>query len=140
MTAQIHELLLLDEEWTSMASEPPLPQGHPRVVVASQETQNAASPIIFSTACWRRYRGTWLVGDGHLSLIAIEGRSELTGQGPLPAEWVAAVLNVPRGKMLEYVHMGYASVFEEELHITVERGVVTGRRVVDNRGRVLNKK
>jgi hypothetical protein len=50
------------------------------------------------------------------------------------------VLIVPRGKMLEYVHMGYASVFEEELHITVERGAVTGRRVVDNRGRVPNKK
>jgi hypothetical protein len=73
MTAQIHELLLLDEEWTSMASEPPLPQGHPRVVMAAQEAQNAASPIIFSTACWRRYRGTWLAGDGRLSLIAIEG-------------------------------------------------------------------
>ena len=64
MTAQIHELLLLDGEWTSMASEPALPQGHPRVVVALEEKQKAASPIIFSTACWRRYRGTWLIRDG----------------------------------------------------------------------------
>jgi hypothetical protein len=51
MTAQIHELLLLDGEWTSMASEPPLPPRHPRVVVASEEMQKTASRIIFSTAC-----------------------------------------------------------------------------------------
>jgi hypothetical protein len=140
MTAQIHELLLLDEEWTSMASEPSLPQGHPRVVLASEETQRAASPIIFSTACWRRYRGTWVVRDGRLSLIAIEGKYELKGSGPLPADWYSGVLNVPRGKMLEYVHMGYFSVFEEELHITVERGVVAGRRLVDNRGHVPRKR
>jgi hypothetical protein len=49
------------------------------------------------------------------------------------------VLNVPRGEMLEYVHMGYLSVFEEELHISIERGVVTGRHVIDNRGRVPKK-
>jgi hypothetical protein len=140
MTAQIHELLLLDGEWASMASEPALPRGHPRVAAASEEAQKAASPIIFSTACWRRYRGTWEVRDGRLSLIALEGLYELKGEGPLPAEWVTAVLNVPRGKMLEYVHMGYASVFEEELHIRIERGVVTGRSVVDNRGRVPKKK
>jgi hypothetical protein len=140
MTAQIHELLLLDGEWTSMASEPPLPRGHPRVVVASDEKQKAASRIIFSTACWRRYRGTWEIRDGRLALIAIEGLYELNGEGPLPADWFSGELNVPRGEMLEYVHMGYASVFEEELHITVERGVVTGRQVVDNRGRVPRKR
>ena len=140
MTAQIHELMLLDGEWASMASEPPLPRGHPRVAEASEEKQKAASPIIFSTACWRRYRGTWDVRDGRLALIALEGRYELKGEGPLPADWFSGVLMVPRGKMLEYVHMGYLSVFEEELHIRIKRGVVTERRVVDNRGRVPKKK
>jgi hypothetical protein len=139
MTAQIHELLVLDGEWTSMTTEPPLPQRHPRVAVAPEELQKAASRIVFSTACWRRYRGTWEIRDGRLSLIALEGRYELKGDGPLPADWFSGLLNVPRGKMLEYVHMGYLSVFEEELHITVERGVVTDRRVIDNRGRVPKK-
>ena len=36
-------------------------------------------------------------------------------------------------------HMGFASVFEEEGHITVEGGLVTGRRVIDNRGRKVDK-
>jgi hypothetical protein len=139
MTAQIHELLLLDGEWTSMASEPSLPQHHPRVVVASEEAQKAASRIIFSTACWRQYRGTWEIRDGRLSLIALEGCYELKGEEPLPADWFSGMLNVPRGKMLEYVHMGYLTVFEEELHISVLRGAVTGRQVIDNRGRVPRK-
>ena len=139
MTAQIHELLLLDGEWTSMASEPPLPRGHPRVTVASDEKQKAASRIIFSTACWRRYRGTWEIRDDRLSLIALEGRYELKGEDPLAADWFSGMLNIPRGQMLEYVHMGYLTVFEEELHISVERGVVTGRQVIDNRGRVPKK-
>jgi hypothetical protein len=71
--------------------------------------------------------------------LALEGRYELKGEGPLAADWFSGVLNVPRGQMLEYVHMGYLSVFEEELHISIERGVVTGRHVIDNRGRVPKK-
>jgi hypothetical protein len=133
MTAQIHELLLLNGEWTSMAFVPPLPEGHPRIGAASEEKQRAASPIIFSTACWRQYRGTWEIKDGRLSLIAIEGRFELTGEGPLFADWFSGVLRIPRGEMIAYVHMGFGSVFEEELHIVVERGVVQSTRVLDNR-------
>jgi hypothetical protein len=140
MTAQIHELLLLDGEWTSMAFVPPLPADHPRIGVASEEKRRAAPSIITSsTACWRRYRGTWEVRDGRFSLLAIEGHFELTGDGPLPADWFSGVLRVPRGEVLTYIHMGFASVFEEEEHITVEGGRVTGRRVIDNRGRKVDK-
>src|SRR5262245_16695543 len=40
-----------------------------------------------------------------------------------------------RMDMLRYVHMGFESVFEEELHVVVEGGVVKETRTVDNRGR-----
>ena len=43
------------------------------------------------------------------------------------------MLRIPRGKMLEYVHMGFGSVFEEELHIVVEQGLVKAKRTIDNR-------
>jgi hypothetical protein len=134
VTAQLHELLLLDGEWTSMAFVPPLPEGHPRIAVASEERQKLAPPVIFSTACWRRYRGTWEVRDGRLSLLAIEGSFELTGAAPLFADWVSGVLRVPRGRVIKYVHMGFESVFEEELHIVVEAGLVKHTRIIDNRG------
>lgn len=38
--------------------------------------------------------------------------------------------------MLHYVHMGFASVYERELRITVANGVVTHTEVVDNRARL----
>jgi hypothetical protein len=135
VTAQIHELLLLDGEWTSMAFVPPLPEGHPRIGVASDEKQRAAPSILFSTACWRQYRGTWEIKGGRFSLIAIEGRLELKGERPLHADWFSGMLRVPRGEMIAYVHMGFGSVFEEELHIVVERGLVQSTRTIDNRGR-----
>jgi hypothetical protein len=135
VTAQIYELLLLNGEWTSMAFVPPLPEGHPRIGVASDEKQRAAPSTLFSTACWRQYRGTWEIKDGRFSLIAIEGRFELKGEGPLHADWFSGVLRVPRGKVIAYVHMGFGSVFEEELHILVERGQVRSSRTIDNRGR-----
>lgn len=135
MTAQIHELLVLNGEWTSMAFVPPLPEGHPRIGLASEEKRRAASPMISSTACWRGYRGTWEIKDGRLSLIAIEGRYELKGEEPLFADWFTGVLRIPRGEMIAYVHMGFGSVFEEELHIVVERGLVKTTRILDNRNR-----
>src|SRR5262245_55875676 len=135
MTAQIHELLLLDGEWTSMAFVPPLPEGHPRIAVASEEKQRAAPRVLFSTACWRQYRGSWEIKDKRLSLIALEGRFELKGEGTLLADWFSGVLRIPRGKVIAYVHMGFGSVFEEELHIVVENGLVTSSRTIDNRGK-----
>jgi hypothetical protein len=134
VTAQIHELLVLDGEWTSMAFVPPLPRRHPRIATASREKQQAAaSPVLYSTACWRGYRGTWEIRDGRLSLIALEGRLELTANGPLFADWVSGVLRVPRGPILRYVHMGFGSVFEQELQIVVEGGLERQRRLIDNR-------
>jgi len=41
-------------------------------------------------------------------------------------------LRVPRGKLLEYVHMGYGSTYEEDCLIGVEKGVVTRTKVRRN--------
>jgi hypothetical protein len=35
--------------------------------------------------------------------------------------------------MLEYVHMGYDSVYEREVHIKVEKGIVTNSKTIENR-------
>ena len=40
--------------------------------------------------------------------------------------------------MLHYVHMGFGSVYEEELHIKIERGIVTKTNVIDNRGKTID--
>jgi len=46
------------------------------------------------------------------------------------ATWFTGVLRVPRGKELEYVHMGFESVYEEYLVITIEQGRVARRETV----------
>jgi hypothetical protein len=158
MTAQFRENLILDGEPISMAFCPPLPPHHPRVVELTDEGidalrkrtwENSKSAgqevlcseldlILGSTACWRRYVGTWEVRDGQLFLTSIEGRFKLLGNEPLLADWFTGVLRVARGEMLAYVHMGFGSVYEEELHIHVERGRVTGTRVYDNCGKEID--
>jgi len=43
------------------------------------------------------------------------------------------VLRIPQGHLLLYVHQGFASIYEEEIRIAIERGVVVEIRVIDNR-------
>jgi hypothetical protein len=136
MTAQIHEGLIFDGEAASMAFCPPLPTNHPRVIsidpeVAAREKDNY---LLFSTGCRREYRGTWEIKDGQFWLVGLEGRFRLEGAQPLFAEWFTGVILVPRGELLVYVHGGFASVYEEEIHVRIERGRVVSKRTVDNRG------
>ena len=42
-------------------------------------------------------------------------------------------LRIPQGKVLHYVHMGYASRHEQDLIIHIENGVVTKSIVRNNR-------
>jgi len=137
MTAQMHERLIIDGAETSMAFCPPLPEGHARLVAVDPgaSPDPKSSSILYSTACWRQYQGSWEIKDGRFYLMEVRGRFRLHGSEPLLAEWFSGVLRIPRGRMLRYVHMGFGSVFEEELHIKIERGVVISSRVLDNRGR-----
>jgi len=78
--------------------------------------------------------GTWEIRDGRFYLVALRGRYRLTPGGPLWADWFTGVIRIPRGELLQYVHMGFGSVYEQELHIKVEHGVVVASRWIDNRG------
>lgn len=48
------------------------------------------------------------------------------------AHWYSGTLRIPKGKMLEYEHMGYASTYERDLFITLEKGIVKGTRIKQN--------
>jgi hypothetical protein len=125
---------------TSMAFCPPLPYGHPRVITVDVDEQpENARWLMSSTACWRRYVGTWEVRDDRLFLVGLTGAYALAGAEPLFADWFTGVLRVPRGRELEYVHMGFGSLYEEELHIRVEEGVVIARRQMNNRGKRIDR-
>jgi hypothetical protein len=137
MTAQIHEELIFDGEECSMAFCPPLPEHHPRIVEVDpfEAPRDRLEGFLYSTACWRRYQGTWEIRDGRFSLTRLRGRFKLLGEGPLFADWFSGVLRITRGEILQYVHMGFGSVYEQEVHLKVENGVVTATKLIDNRGK-----
>jgi hypothetical protein len=149
LTAQVYERLILNGKETDMSFCPPLPEGNPRIVTLSDEEarQRVNAPgsptyqsmVLNSTACWRHYRGCWEVKDGRFYLTALEGKYRLVGTEPLLADWFTGVIRIPRGKLLHYVHMGFGSVYEEELHIKIVRGIVTKTRTIDNREKKLGK-
>ena len=95
------------------------------------------------TALWRGYVGTWEIRDGRLYLAGLDGTlqdgSRATVATFFPdypdrvfAHWYSGTLRVPQGKLLDYVHGGYGSTYEDDLLITIEKGMVSGTDVCHN--------
>jgi hypothetical protein len=134
MTAQIPEKLLMNGETLTLCSEPLddyfTSHGEPGFAVNC-------------TALWRGYVGTWEIRDARLFLVGIEaeypdGSSVSLAklfQGEAErifARWFTGTLRCPRGGELEYVHMGYGSVYEEDLLLQIEQGNLVGQEVQVN--------
>lgn len=128
MTAQAHEILILDGEDTSMMTCPRLPKNHPRLIREFNHGW-ARRNVTRSTACWRKYIGTWEIRNDTFFLRSVIGAYLLRGDEPLKADWYSGTLRVPRGERIQYVHMGFGSVYEEELYIRIRRGRVVTRNL-----------
>lgn len=111
---------------------------------------------VISSACWRGYIATWKIIKNNLYLKKIEKEyykekeyyykegyetelreiplSELFPQAKdsVHAVWYSGTLRIPQGKRLRYVHMGYASVYEREIHIKISKGIVQKIEEIDN--------
>ena len=141
MTAQMEEILIYDGEEMDMSFCPPIKE-HPRIIEHSEEeleeraeNEEDFPSFVFSTDCWRGYQGTWEIKDGRFYLVGLAGRLELQGDKSIFADWFTGILRVTRGEMLHYVHMGFGSIFEEELHIKIEKGIVKKTAIIDNRNK-----
>jgi hypothetical protein len=135
MTAQIGEKLCYEGREVSMCSEP----------LGDYFALSGIDPgfDFTCTALWRGYVGAWDIQDGRLYLIGLNGTlkdgTEANVATFFPgfservfAHWYSGKLRIPVGEMLEYVHMGYGSTYEEDLIINVENGVVTKTSVQHN--------
>lgn len=89
-----------------------------------------------STALWRGYVGEWDVQDGRLYLIKLTGNLEGGHPASLEtffpgfpnrvfAHWYTGQVRLPMGELLQYVHGGYGSTYEQDLLIDFDQGVVT---------------
>lgn len=132
MTAQVHENIILNGEKATMAFCPPLPVNDARIIELKDD-EILGPRIVFSTACWRKYIGTWEIKDGSFYLVKIEGCFKLQSAEPIFADWVTCRLRIPSREILQYIHMGYESIFEQELMVDIEKGVVIALTLIDNR-------
>ena len=132
MTAQIPEKLKLNGATLALCTEP----------LADYLAAIEPPPgfAVHCTALRRGYIGTWEIRDARLFLIDIKGdypdgtpasMERLFPSQPqrVFARWFTGTLRCPRGGQLEYIHMGYASIFEEDLLLHIEQGNLTGREV-----------
>jgi hypothetical protein len=96
-----------------------------------------------SSALWRGYVGTWEIVADSLVLRKIEIEERIEGRdgwrwrdvtakyfpgSPLQVTWYSGTLIIPRGEVVDYVHMGYGSTYERYTLITIKAGHLERRR------------
>lgn len=101
------------------------------------------------TANWRGYVATWEIIDQKLYLVALSGwkvnpntpgKLDEVDVGivfpdlspPIFAKWFTGRLILPQGKMMQYIHMGYESIYEREIHYHVKNGEIISQEEADN--------
>ena len=133
MTAQIEDKLKFKGETYFLATEP----------LKGYLDREGIEFFSFSTACWRGYIATWQIKDDKLFLVDLEANTidgEEVGlrylfpkQYEVFAEWFSGELRVPYGELLEYIHAGYCSIYEKELHLYFKDGSLYRTQEQNNR-------
>ena len=54
------------------------------------------------------------------------------GQEKVFAEWFSGTITVPQGNLLQYIHAGYASIYEKSLLLELDAGVLINQQVYNN--------
>ena len=132
MTAQIAEQIRIDGEDLAMCSEPLADYFH----LAGRQVAFLKN----CTALLRGYVGSWEILNDRLYLVGLSGYLADSSEANLAtlfpgfpervfAHWYSGTVRIPQGKLLKYVHGGYGSVYERDLFIRLERGVVVERAV-----------
>lgn len=99
-----------------------------------------------TTACHRGYVATWEIRDGMLTLTALEAAVEAGGRfvwiglaeafpwagDSLPATWFTGEVRCPEGRMRDYVHHAFASVYERDRLMYFDKGRLVCEHLVLN--------
>ncbi len=143
MTAQAGERLLYKGEEIGMAAEP----------LNQHLIKNNIEFYSIATNCWRGYYGQWEIVNNKLFLVGLRAYVKANkeqapyiknfrevginflfpGQSKVFANWFTGKIRIPKGKLLDYIHMGYASLYEKDLFLVFENGVLIKEYLVDNK-------
>ncbi len=89
-----------------------------------------------STACYRGYQAIWTIQNDSLFLLKVrigcgesedkyfDLKKEFKTDKKVFANWFTGEINSPRGDLLQYVHDGYASIFEKEKIFYLSNGKI----------------
>ncbi len=143
MTAQIGDRIFIDNIEYSLACEP----------LSSYLYDNKIEKLFtaISTSCYRGYYATWKIDDNKIYLLNIKSPWSLKrnnqieieehvsameklfpGQTEVFAYWVNGRLKINSGELIEYVHIGYESVYESDIYLWFENGVLIVDETVKN--------
>ncbi len=103
---------------------PPLPENEPRITKSSQTT--------IDSGCWRGYIGTWEIKQGRFFLVELSGDYNLGKGEPIFVDWFSGEITIPKGEILNYIHAGFATVYEREQRIYIEKGVIVKSIEISN--------
>jgi hypothetical protein len=140
-TAQIPDIIMIDGVEYDLFTNPleVLLERRPEIREKISKNINEKKGII-STALWRGYIAKFVIKENKLFLedlfIQIRGTEKYTTEylsivndifetdTSRVCDFYTGVLLIPYGKMLEYVHMGYSSIYENYKIITILEGEV----------------
>jgi len=143
MAAQIGDKILYNGQIHSLASEPLSPY------LYSNKIEKLFSGI--SSACYRGYCATWQIKDKNIYLLNIESPNSIKdknadgvdepisamnklfpGQTEVFGDWVNGKIKIQSGKVLQFVNKGYESVYEKDIFLRFENGVLVDEKVALN--------
>jgi hypothetical protein len=92
------------------------------------------------TALWRGYVATWQLKNDSLFLVRIQ--TDYCGDHPVDldvkkefgtnkvfANWVNHTIIQTKGELIQYVHMGYMSIYEQEVYYNFEQGKIKNMKI-----------
>jgi len=143
MAAQIGDKIIYNGQKLSLASEPLSPY------LYTKKIDKLFTEI--SPAYYRGYCATWKIENKNIYLLNIESPYSLEsesvdkteesmsamnklfpGQTEVFAYWVNGKLKIQSGEVLEYVNKGYDSVYEKDIFLKFENGILMDERTVIN--------
>lgn len=136
-TAQIPDVIIINGESESLYTNPldRYLQANPGVL---------PEPEVISSANWRGYVASWRITDDVLLLEKVDMEFDISGPSDqrmttetrnmismlfpdvdrVVADWYTGALIIPQGDVVEYVHMGYGSLFEHYILLIIDHGRV----------------
>lgn len=143
MTAQFRDSIIYKGELNGIACEP---------FEAYLKNRPDIKYDGYCSACWRGYIAKWEVIEDKLFLIGLNefkfGKEEpiikeksynfndiFPNQDKVFAEWYSGEIKIEQGEFVDN-ERSRRPIFESEVILNIEKGVVVGEREVDNRGKV----